>query len=335
MHPTPATRRRWLAQAGATGTMLALAPWSRAFAQATWPDKPVRLIVPFPAGGATDIVARVVGDKLSARLGQPVLVDNRGGAGGILGTDAVAKAAPDGQTFLLSLSTSMLINQYLYKKLPYHPQNDLALVSLVAVAPVVLAVHPGVPAKTGPELLAYLKQNRSKVSYGSWGVGSYAHLGGSFMSQSQDADMAHVAYKGEAAMITDLVGGQIQMAFGSALGMKPHHDTGKLRIIAVTGEHRMEVLPAIATLGEQGMKDDAYRIVGFVGMGAPAKTPAAIVQRMSKEVAEICALPEVRDRIVAMGFRPTAGTPEAFAAHYRRDAPAWEALVKASGAQLD
>ena len=328
------TRRHWLAQAGAAGAALAL-PWSQARAQANWPDKPIRLIVPFGAGGATDIVARVLGEKLSTRLGQPVLVDNRGGAGGILGTDAVAKAAPDGQTFLLSLSTSMLTNQYLYAKLPYNPQRDLALVSLIAVAPVVLAVQPGVPAKTAPELLAYVKQNKGKASYGSWGVGSYAHLGGSFMSQSQGAEMAHVAYKGEAAMINDLVGGQIQMAFGSALAMKPHHDAGKLRIIAVTGESRMEVLPAMPTMAEQGLKDDAYRIVGFVGMGAPAKTPAAIVQRMSKEVADICALPEVRERIVGMGFRPTAGTPEAFAAHYKRDAPAWEALVKASGAQLD
>lgn len=153
-----------------------------------------------PAGGATDITARVLGEQLSKRLGQPFVVDNRGGAGGITGTDAVAKAAPDGHTLLVSLSTSMLINQYLYTKMPYNPMTDLALISQLATAPVVLAVHPSVPAKTGPELLAWVKANKGKVAYGSWGVGSYAHLGGAAMSLAQDADMPHVAYRGEALM---------------------------------------------------------------------------------------------------------------------------------------
>ena len=212
----------------------------------------------------------MLGEQLSKRLGQPFVVDNRGGAGGITGTDAVAKAAPDGHTLLVSLSTSMLINQYLYTKMPYNPMTDLALISQLATAPVVLAVHPSVPAKTGPELLAWVKANKGKVAYGSWGVGSYAHLGGAAMSLAQDADMSHVAYRGEALMLQDLIGGQIQMAFTSALSAKPHADAGKLRLVGATGDTRMGVLPNLPTLAEQGLKDDAYRIVGFVGLGGPA-----------------------------------------------------------------
>lgn len=332
-HLADPSRRHWLARTAFAGAALGFGPLVRA--QAAWPGRPVRLIVPFNAGGATDIVARVVGEKLSSRLGQPMLVDNRSGAGGILGTEAVAKAPADGYTFAVSLSTSLLINQFLYQKLPYDPRRDLSLVSLIASAPVTLAVHPSLPVRNGPELLAYIKQNKGKLSYGSWGVGSYAHLGGAFMSRSQDADMAHVAYRGEAPMLQDLIGGQIKIAFASALGTKAHAATGKLRLIGVTGEQRMGILPDLPTLQEQGLKDDAYRVVGFVGMAAPARTPAEIVQRMAKEVGAICALPDVRERIEGMGFRSVGSTPEAFAAAYRKDWPVWEALVKQSGAQLD
>lgn len=319
----------------ACGIALATLPaWLQA-QPAGWPGKPLRIVVPFNPGGATDIAARLVADKLQQRLGQTVIVENKGGAAGVLGTDAVAKAAPDGLTWTISLSTSLLINQYLFEKLPYSPQRDLALVSQIAVAPVVLAVHPDVPARNAAELMQWLKSRKGKVSYGSWGIGSYAHLGGAYMSRALDADMSHVAYKGEAPMLQDLLGGQIQMAFASAVGTKPHIDAGKLKAIAVTGEHRMAVLPNTPTLAEQGYKDDAYRIIGFVGMAAPAKTPPEIVRRMSQEVATIVQTPEVRDKIVAMGFDPVAGTPEAFQAAVRKDAPVWEQLVKASGAKLD
>lgn len=326
-------RRRVLAAAGLM--VLAGLP-GLAQAQADkWPQRTVRLVVPFPAGGATDITARVLGEQLSKRLGQPFVVDNRGGAGGITGTDAVAKAAPDGHTLLVSLSTSMLINQYLYTKMPYNPMTDLALISQLATAPVVLAVHPSVPAKTGPELLAWVKANKGKVAYGSWGVGSYAHLGGAAMSLTQDADMSHVAYRGEALMLQDLIGGQIQMAFTSALSAKPHADAGKLRLVGATGDTRMGVLPNLPTLAEQGLKDDAYRIVGFVGLGGPAKLPPALIERISTEVQAVMALPEVRERIVSMGFTPVGGTPAQFAAVYKRDAPIWEKLVRQSGAKAD
>ena len=330
---TPSSRRKILAQAAALGTSLVATPFVRA--QAAWPTRASKIIVPFNAGGATDAVARMLADKLGPRLGQPVIIDNKGGAGGIIGTDAVAKAAPDGLTFTVSLSTSLLINQFLYTKLPYHPQKDLALVSQLAIAPVTLAVHPSVPVSNAAELRKYIQANKGKLSYGSYGIGSYAHLAGAYLSQSLDADMAHVAYKGEAPMVQDLLGGQIQMAFSSAQNTKPHFDAGKLKLIGVTGDQRMGVLPNVPTLAEQGMGDDAYRIVGWVGMAAPARTPVDIVQRMAKEISAVFQAAEMREKVANLGFAVVAGTPEAFAAAYKKDAPVWEKLVKASGAKLD
>ena len=323
-------RRSLLALAAGSAALLASGVRAQAY-----PGKAIKLIVPFNAGGATDIVARLLGDKLSTRLGQPVLIDNRGGAAGILGTDAVAKAAPDGYTFVLSLSNSLMTNQFLYDKLPYNTQRDLALVSHIASAPVTLVVHPSVPANNGPELLQYIANNKKKLSYGSWGVGSYAHLAGSHMSLTQQADMVHIAYKGEAPMLQDLIGGQLQMAYASAAGSKPHIEAGRLKIIGVTGLKRMSALPNVATLNEQGLKDEVYSIAGWVGMAAPANTPKDIIQRISQEVQSICETQEVADRISAVGFTVTAGTPEAFAASYKKDMPIWEKMVKQSGAKLE
>ncbi|GHC78939.1 MFS transporter [Pseudorhodoferax aquiterrae] len=300
-----------------------------------YPNKPIRVVVPYQAGGATDVIARVFGDKLAARLGQPVVIDNKAGAGGILGTDTVAKAAPDGYTLLVTLSTSILINQFLYTKLPYNPQKELALVSQLAAAPITLAVHPSVPVKTGPELLAYMAAHKGKVSYGSYGIGSHAHLAGAHMSRVQNADMVHVAYKGEAPMLQDLIGGQVQMAYASALGVKPHAETGRLRIVGVTGPRRMSVLPEVPTLLEQGMTDDVYGVVGFIGMAAPAGTPREIVERVAREVQAIGQMEDVRARITSMGFETAANGVRDFEAVYKKDLPIWQKLVQESGARLD
>ncbi|WP_311224346.1 MULTISPECIES: tripartite tricarboxylate transporter substrate binding protein [unclassified Acidovorax] len=300
-----------------------------------WPTKPIRLIVPFNAGGATDIIARTVGEALSQRMGQPVLVDNRGGAAGILGTDAVAKAAPDGHTLLLSLSTSMLINQFLYTQLPYNPQKDLTLITQIAAAPVTLVVHPSVPANNMAELLAYAKANRGKLSYGSWGVGSYAHLGGAYMSRTQDADMAHVAYKGEAPMIQDLIGGQLQLCFSSAQNTKPFIDSGRLKAIGVTGKQRMDILPKVPTIHEQGLTDDAYSIFGWVAMGGPAGLPKEVMDTLALHLREVAKDPKVLERIAGAGFMPLMNSPDAFRANYQRDMPVWKALVESAGAKLD
>jgi tripartite-type tricarboxylate transporter receptor subunit TctC len=301
----------------------------------SFPSKTIQIVVPFPAGGATDTVARLLAEKMATRLGQSVIVDNKGGAAGILGTDTVAKAPPDGHTLSVSLSTNLLINQFLFKKLPYNPQRDLALVSQIALAPIVLLVHPSVPAGTGPELLKYIAANKGKLSYGSWGIGSAGHLSLAFMSQSQDAGMSHVPYKGEAPMMQDLIGGQIQMAFASAQQAKPFVDAGKLKVIGVTGEQRMSVLPNVPTLLEQGLTDDVYRVTGWVAMAAPAATPKAVVQRLADEVRAACEQPDVRAKIASFGFTAVARGPEEFAAAYRKDLPVWERLVKVTGATLD
>jgi len=295
----------------------------------------VRVVVPFNAGGATDIIARTVGEALSQRIGQPVVIDNKGGAAGILGTDAVAKAAPDGHTLLVSLSTSMLINQFLYTKLPYDPQKDLALVSQIAAAPVTLVVHPSVPARDMKELLAHARANKGKLSYGSWGTGSYAHLAGAYMSKTTGSDMTHSAYKGEAPMIQDLIGGQLQFCFSSALNTKPFIEAGRLKAIGVTGRQRMQILPQVPTIFEQGVQDDAYSIFGWIAMGAPAGTPREIVDALHGHLREIARDAKVQERIVGAGFLALMNSPDEFRRNYQRDMPVWKALVEAADAKLD
>ena len=317
----------------AAALALAAAP---ALAQGSYPNKPIRMVVPFAAGGGTDVLARVIGEKLSAGLGQPVVIDNKPGAAGIIGTDAVAKAAPDGYTIVLSLSNALLTNQFLYEKLPYHPERDLTMVYQIAMGPLVLVTHPSVPAKTAPELLKYVAANKGKLAYGSYGLGAYPHLAGAHMSATQNADMNHVAYKGEAPMVQDLLGGQIQMAYASALQAKPHIEAGKLKAIGVSGEKRLSALPSVPTLAEQGLTDEAYRLTGWLAVAVPAKTPAPIVQRLSDEIRKATRQPDVQQRVAAMGFELLPdSSPELFAAAYKKERPAWERLIKASGAKLE
>ena len=301
----------------------------------TYPTKPIKLIVPYAAGGATDITARTLGEKLTTRLGQPVLVDNRGGAGGVTGTDQAFKSPADGYTFLVSLGTTMLINQYLYEKLPYNPQKDQALITQIALAPVVLLVNAQVPVNTAPELMQYIEHNKSKLAYGSWGMGSYAHLAGAWLSDNLKADMNHAAYKGESPMLQDLVGGQIQLTFASLQSARPYIESGRLKALAVTGTQRMIALPKVPTMTEQGIKDEVFRVTGWVGMSAPAKTPADVLARVGTEVRAILAQPDVRERIQQMGFIPVGSTAEEFNMQFKKDAPVWERLVKLSGAKLD
>jgi len=335
MNLSPIKRRSVLQGMAALGSTGLLGTALAQTGKAAWPTKPIRLVVPFNAGGATDIIARTVGEALSKRIGQPVVVDNKGGAAGILGTDAVAKAPADGHTLLLTLSTSMLINQFLYTKLPYNPQKDLALITQVAAAPVTLVVHPSVPANNMKELLAYVKAQKGKLSYGSWGTGSYAHLAGAYMSKTTDSDMVHVAYKGEAPMIQELIGGQLQLCFSSALNTKPFIDSGRVKAIGVTGKQRMDILPKVPTIYEQGVQDDAYSIFGWVAMGAPAGIPKEIVDQLSAHLREVAKDPRVVERIAAAGFLPMMNSPQEFQQNYQRDMPIWKALVEAAGARLD
>lgn len=333
MTPHPLINRRTLLSAAALA--LAAGTGTTALAQAAYPNKPLKIIVPFAAGGATDVLARVLAEKLTVGLGQPIVIDNKPGAAGIIGTDAVAKAAPDGYTLLLGLSNSMMTNQFLYKKLPYSPERDILPVYQIAIAPLVLVAHPSVPVSTGPELLKYVAANKGKVSYGSYGVGAYPHLAGAYMSLSQNADMSHVAYRGEAPMVQDLLGGQIQIAFASALQAKAHIEAGKLKAIGVSGERRMGTLPNVPSLAEQGMNDEAYRIAGWLAIGAPVGTPTAIVERIASEVRKATQMPDVIQRIVGMGFDVQNSSPALFAASMVKERPVWERLIKVSGAQLD
>lgn len=302
----------------------------------SYPSKQIRIVVPFTPGGGTDAIARAIAEKIAPRLGQSVIIENKSGAGGIIGTDAVAKSAPDGHTFVLGLTTNLLINQYLYStSLPYNPQRDLAMVSQIGTAAAIMLVHPGIPANNVKELIAYIENNKGKVHYGSYGIGSQVHLIGAHMSQTLNAGMSHVPYRGEAPMLQDLIGGRIHIGFASALAAKPFMEMGRLKAIGITGEQRLTSLPNIPTLSEQGLKDDIYRITGWYAVAAPAGTPKAIVKRMSEEIQFAMQQPDVKARFVSLGGFPTGTTAEELEAIYARDAPVWEKAVKASGARLD
>ncbi len=252
-------RRAWLAlAAGGLFGGLSLSLALPAVAQ-TYPAKPIRIVVPYVAGGGTDTIARAMGEKLSKRLGQPVVVDNKAGASGIIGTDAVAKAAPDGYTLLMTLTQSVLTNQFLYQKLPYDPRKDLTMISVLADAQLVLVAHPSVPARTARELGEYARSRPGKLSYASWGVGSLSHLSGAYYSKLVHGQAMHVPYKGEAPMMQDLLGGQVQFGFASILSAKPYIQSGKLKALAVTGTQRSSALPDMPTFAESGMQDSASR----------------------------------------------------------------------------
>ena len=301
----------------------------------TWPSKPITMVVPYPAGGGTDAVARLIAEKIGAKLGQTIVVDNKAGASGLLGTSTVAKAAPDGYTILVALSTQFVINPFLFKKLPYDPDKDIALVSQIVVAPIVLLAHPSLPANDLPSLVKYIGANKGKLSYGSYGIGSASHLSGAHLSQIADGDMTHVPYKGEAPMLQDMIGGQVPMGFGSVTQAKAMIDGGKLKALGVTGDKRMTVLPKLPTFAEQGLKDDVFRTVGWIAMAAPGATPKPVIQRLADEVKAACALPEVRERMTGFGFEAVGRGPDEFNAIAKADAQVWSRLVKQTGATLD
>ncbi|MGO4331706.1 Bug family tripartite tricarboxylate transporter substrate binding protein [Cupriavidus sp. 2TAF22] len=301
----------------------------------TYPQKPIRIIVPFAAGGAADIVARTLAEKMSPRLGQPVIVDNRSGGSGTIGVDAVAKSPGDGYTLSLALSSQLMINQYLFKKLPYDSQKDLVLVAKVADSPLVLLVNANVPASNGAELRKYLTANKGKLSYGSWGIGTVAHLTASHLSEIVGADMTHVAYRGEVPMLQDLVGGNLPMSFATTVQAGQFISAGRVKAIGVTGTTRIGSLPKIPTLVEAGFDDQIFRAVGWIGLSAPAATPKAVVQRISDEVRAALSLPDVQQRIKDLGWAPSYLGPADFAATYQRELPLWKGLVKQSGATLD
>ena len=305
---------------------------SAAWAQA-YPSRPVRLIVPLNAGGGTDTFARIVAERLGPSLGQAIVVDNKPGASGMIGTDAVAKAAPDGYVVGISQSGPMLINQFLFEKMSYDPERDLTAIYLLALGPNVLLVNPAkVPARNAAELIEFIKKEKGKISFGSIGVGAYGHLALEYMSQTQDAKMTHVPYSGEAAMARDLISGDVALGFGSSVLAKPNVEAGKLRAIGVSGNQRMSSLPNVPTLAEQGLTDEVYRTVGWLVLVAPAKTPAHIVDKLREEVKKIALMPDVQERIANMGLEVVKdSSPASFKALYDAQKPVWERLVKRAG----
>jgi tripartite-type tricarboxylate transporter receptor subunit TctC len=300
-----------------------------AFAQA-WPARPIKLVVPFATGGATDLAGRLLAQHLGAALGQPVVVDNRPGAAGNIGTDFVAKSPADGYTILLTSLSAISIAPFFDKALPYSPQKDLAPISLVANIASVLVVHPSVPAKTVTELVAYSKANPDKLNFGSSGVGDGNHLAGELFNSMTGATLVHVPYKGGAPAMTDLMGGQIQLMFATLAAAMPNIQAGKVRPVAATETRRSELLPDLPTIAETVA---GYEFTSWLGLFAPAGTPPNIVNKLNAEVAKVLKVPEVRTRLLGAGLEPVTNTPGEFAAYIRTDSAKWEKVVKASGAK--
>jgi tripartite-type tricarboxylate transporter receptor subunit TctC len=295
-----------------------------AFAQ-SYPDRPVKVIVPFAPAGPTDVIARIVGDKLSANLGKQFYVENRAGAGGNIGTAAVAQSPPDGYTLLVA-STGLVVNPSLFTKVPYDPVKDFAPISLIAVSPNVLAVHPSVEAKSVKELVALIKANPAKFSYASPGVGSTPHLSGEMFRISQGIDLVTVQFTGAGPAIQNTVGGHTPIAVTALPPATPQIKDGKLRALMVTSEKRVSALPDVSTAAEAGLAgQEAYTLTGML---APAGTPKAIVDLTHREVVKIVALPDVQKRLDDLGFQIVANSPDAFAAQIKTEMAKWAKVIR-------
>ena len=301
--------------------------------QATYPNKPIRIVVPFASGGSTDLLARRVGDKLAAAWGQAVVVDNRPGAGGTIGADFVAKSAPDGYTLLAGVTGSNAIAQALYPKLPYDVMKDFSPVSMIVSAPLVLAVNPDVEAKTAAEFLALIKSKPGALSYGSAGNGTSMHLTGEMYKQAAEVSMVHVPYRGSAGMLTDLISGQIQATFGDVLVLLPQIEAGKIRALAVTSKARLPILPDVPTLNEAGL--EGFEALSWQGIFAPAGTPPELVEKLSAAVNRAMQSPDIKDYFAARGFIVEGTTPEAFKTFIASEVKKWTPIVKSSGVQAD
>jgi tripartite-type tricarboxylate transporter receptor subunit TctC len=303
-----------------------------AVAQA-WPAKPIRIVVPFPAGGSTDIVGRLLADKLSQSLGQAVVVDNRAGAGGTSGSDVAAKSAPDGYTFLLGTSSTHAIAPALYPKLAYDPVKDFAPVSLLGTATILMVVHPSVPAKSVAEFVALAKAKPGAIMFGSTGNGSVSHLTAEYFKSLAGIDMQHVPYKGDTPMTLDLVAGRVQVAFGTAVAFLPQVQGGKLNALAVTDAKPSPVAPQLPTVAASGLP--GFEVLQWFGMLAPAGTPREIVARVNAEIGKALQQPDVQEKLKGLGMQIVGGPPEQFGAFMRAEAGKWAKIVKDSGAKVD
>jgi tripartite-type tricarboxylate transporter receptor subunit TctC len=310
----------------AAAALLAVAP-PAAFAQA-WPSKPVKIIVPFAAGGATDVVARLLAQRLTEAWAQAVIVENRAGAGGNIGADAVAKSAADGYTLLMTSGSIVTANPHMYKTMTFDPAKDLVAITNVASGPQAIVVNPQVPAKDLKEFIAYAKANPKKVNFGSAGVGTQTHLAAENFAHSAGIDIIHVPYKGESAAITDLIGGQIQLATPNLAAVLAHMQAGRVKALAVTSRERNAQVPDVPAAGEVL---PGFENAGWFGLMAPAGTSRDIVDRVQKDSAKILLSDDFRAKLAQQGMAPVANTPADFAAAIREESARWAKVIKDRG----
>jgi len=329
-----AGRRRLLVLAcAAIGAAGVLALHSRAHAQADgWPSKPIKLVVGYAAGGATDVIARIVAAKLTDQLGQQMVVDNRAGANSNLGAEVVARAPADGYT-LYVYTIANTINATLYPKLNYDPQKDFEPVGLIAKIPNILVVNPALPIKTVADYMRFAKESRDGVSFASAGSGSSIHLSGEMFKMQAHLNMLHVPYRGSAPAVTDLLGGQVQSMFDNTPSSLPHVQAGRLRAIAITSARRSPLLPDVPTLAESGFP--GFDVQSWFGIAAPAGTPRAVVDKLNTALNKVLKQPELRQRLQDLAATPEPGTPEQMQSFAAAETRRWREVVKASGAKAD
>jgi tripartite-type tricarboxylate transporter receptor subunit TctC len=293
-----------------------------------YPTRPVRIISPFAPGGGNDTLCRIVSQRLGENLGQQVIVENRAGANGIVGTEVAARAAPDGYTIVL-IPSGHAVNASLYKKLPFEPIRDFSPITLVGSSPLVLAVHPSLPVKNVKELIALARARPEQLTYVSAGVGASGHLGGALFETLTGTKMTHIPYKGMAVAIVDLMSGQVTMTFGTSLSVVPHVRAGRLRALATTGTKRSPALPDLPTVAEAGVT--GYEASLWYGFAGPARMPPGIVQRLNSAIVAVLRLPDVRERLASQGVDPQYNTPDEFAKLLVSDVERWAKVIQRAG----
>jgi tripartite-type tricarboxylate transporter receptor subunit TctC len=309
-----------------------VAPGVDAAAPSAYPTKPIRFVVAYGPGSTLDIMARTLGPHLHQSLGQPVIVENRTGAGGMIGTDAVAKAAPDGHTLAMSALGPLAMNPALYPKTPFDPVRDFAAVSLIATGPVVVVVHPSVPARNVKSLVALAKSKPGVLNFGSPGVGTSPHLAGELFKMVTGIDIVHVPYKGNAEALTDLAGGQVSIVFSGVPPVVPLAQTGRVRVLATTGKQRLPGFPDAETLAEAG--HPGAEVLIWYGIVLPAGTPPAIVARLHDETVRIMGLAPVRDRFVQLGVDPATSSPHEFAKLIADEFARWSEVIRTANIKM-
>lgn len=298
-----------------------------------YPTKAIRLVVPFPAGGPVDTLARIVGQRLAENVGQPVIVDNRGGAGGNIGADLVAKSAPDGYTLLISIAATLVINPSLYASMPFDPVKDLAPVALLGTAQFVLVTNPSVAANSVKELIALAKSRSGKMTFASSGNGTEPHLAGELFKSLAGIEIIHVPYKGGAPGVTALLGGEVDMSFQAIISALPHIRANKLKALAVTGARRSSAVPEVPTMIEAGVK--GFDVTGWYAILAPSGTPPATIARLNAEIGKVLATPDTRERFERIGTEVATSSPAQLADRISADTARWAKIVKLSGARVE